>query len=123
MGTEQAEAAESETITGRQEVRGDAVLVTVAGEVDVESAPKLREWLEQAFGAGKKRVVLDLTGVQFFGSVGLALLVEYNGRGEADGVELRTVAPTRAVAGPLYLTTLDKVLKLYPDTAGALATS
>jgi anti-sigma B factor antagonist len=121
MGTEQAATAEGETITGRQEVRDDVVLVTVKGEVDVATAPKLREWLEEAFAAKKKSVVLDLTGVEFFGSVGLALLVEYNGRGETDGVELRTVAPARAVAGPIYLTTLDKVLKLYPDTAGALA--
>ncbi|MEO6088191.1 MAG: anti-sigma factor antagonist [Umezawaea sp.] len=121
MGTEQAEAAKSETITGRQEVRDDAVLVVVSGEVDVATAPKLREWLDQAFEEKKKYVVLDLIGVEFFGSVGLALLVEYNGRGEAEGIELRTVAPARAVAGPIYLTTLDKVLKLYPDTAGALA--
>jgi len=119
MGTEQAETVE--TITGRQEVRDDAVLVTVRGEVDVATAPKLRGWLDRAFGAKKKSVVLDLTGVEFFGSVGLALLVEYTGRGETDGVELRTVAPARSVAGPVYLTTLDKVLKLYPDTAGALA--
>ncbi len=123
MGTEQAEAADKQTISGRQEVRDDAVVVTVGGEVDVDTAPKLREWLDEAFAAGKSTVVLDLTGVEFFGSVGLAMLVEYNGRGETDGVELRTVAPARTVAAPIYLTTLDKVLKLYPDTAGALAAS
>ncbi|HEX6340598.1 STAS domain-containing protein [Umezawaea sp.] len=123
MGTEQAGTAENETITGSQEVRDEAVLVTVKGEVDVATAPRLRGWLEQAFAAKKASVVLDLTGVEFFGSVGLAILVEFHGRGELEGVELRTVAPARAVAGPLYLTTLDKVLKLYPDTAGALTAS
>ncbi|MCS7480691.1 STAS domain-containing protein [Umezawaea endophytica] len=123
MGTEQAAAADHETISGSQEVRDDVVLLTVKGEVDVATAPKLREWLDEAFAAKKSAVVLDLIGVEFFGSVGLAMLVEYHGRGELDEIELRTVAPARAVAGPIYLTTLDKVLKLYPDTAGALAAS
>jgi len=121
MGTEQAAEAENETISGRQEVRDAVVLLTVQGEVDVSTAPKLREWLDEAFAAKKPSVVLDLTGVDFFGSVGLAMLVEYHGRGETDEIQLRTVAPDRTVAGPIYLTTLDKVLNLYPDAAGALA--
>ncbi|MFD9738705.1 STAS domain-containing protein [Umezawaea sp. NPDC059074] len=121
MGTEQAEAAETETITGRHEVRDGVALVTVEGEVDVDTAPKVRDWLEEAFTADQPAVVLDLTGVTFFASVGLAMLVEFHGRGETEKIELRTVAPTRAVAAPIFLTTLDKVIKLYPDVDSAVA--
>ncbi|PRY37852.1 anti-sigma factor antagonist [Umezawaea tangerina] len=120
MATEQTDLVETEgteTITGRQEVRDGAVLLTVAGEVDATTAPKLRTWMDEAFATDASPVVLDLSGVTFFGSVGLAMLVEYTERGD-----LRTVAPSRAVAAPIYLTTLDQVLKLYPDVEGALKT-
>jgi anti-sigma B factor antagonist len=123
MGTEQAEAAGAETVTGRHEVRDGVALVTVEGEVDVDTAPKVRDWLDEAFDAKQKAVVLDLTGVTFFASVGLAMLVEFHGRGETERIELRTMAPTRAVAAPLFLTTLDRVINLYTDVDAAVAGS
>jgi hypothetical protein len=59
----------------RPEKRGDAVVVHVAGELDLASAPVLDELLVEAEAGDVSLVplVLDLTGVTFMASAGLAL--------------------------------------------------
>src|SRR4030081_410208 len=54
---------------------GDAVVLHVAGEVDVFTAPQLREALVGAIEEGSRDVVVDLQGVDFLDSTGLGVLV------------------------------------------------
>jgi anti-sigma B factor antagonist len=63
-----------------------AVLVTVSGELDADTAPELTPYLDH-LGARSGRVVLDLRGVTFCDSVGLATVVAVVGR----GADLRVV--------------------------------
>ena len=51
-----------------------AVVVTVRGEVDMETAPVLWDAVEQAFSAGD-RLVLDLSEMTFIDSSGLGVLI------------------------------------------------
>ena len=53
---------------------GDAVL-TVTGEVDLDTAPALREQLVELFQQGDRRIVLDMAQVEFLDSTGLGVLV------------------------------------------------
>jgi anti-anti-sigma factor len=110
--------------TGR-ELRDGAVVVRVRGEVDGTTAPLLREELTAAFreaGAGVP-VVVDLTGVGFFASIGMALLVEHHRLGESRNTPLRVVAPARSPLRALRAARLDRVFELYPDLPAALAAS
>src|SRR4030088_2006558 len=54
---------------------GDAVVLHVAGEVDVFTAPQLREALVGAIEEGSRDVVVDLQGGDLLGSTGLGVLV------------------------------------------------
>src|ERR1700704_889092 len=54
---------------------GDAVVLHVAGEVDVFTAPQLREALVGVIEEGGRDVVVDLQGVDFLDSTGLGVLV------------------------------------------------
>src|SRR5256885_8924798 len=54
---------------------GDVVVLHVAGEVDVFTAPQLREALVGAIEEGSRDVVVDLQGVDFLDSTGLGVLV------------------------------------------------
>ena len=54
---------------------GEAVVVTVRGEVDLATAPELESCLQRAFGAAPDGVVLDLEGLTFIDSSGLRVLV------------------------------------------------
>ncbi|HEX5587798.1 MAG TPA: STAS domain-containing protein [Acidimicrobiia bacterium] len=53
----------------------DELLVAVRGEIDMASAPQLRELLESAIEGGVTRVVLDCRGLEFLDSSGIGVLV------------------------------------------------
>jgi anti-sigma B factor antagonist len=53
----------------------DGLVLTVSGELDVATAPALRERLREATDAGVRRIVLDLCGVTFIDSLTLAAIV------------------------------------------------
>jgi anti-sigma B factor antagonist len=57
-----------------REVDGRAV-VAVGGEIDVYTAPQLRDAITELVGAGKFHIVIDLEGVEFLDSTGLGVLV------------------------------------------------
>jgi anti-sigma B factor antagonist len=50
-------------------------IVTVDGELDIVTAPVLRERLNTLAGAGVRRLVIDLSAVPFMDSVAVAALV------------------------------------------------
>ena len=82
------------------------VTVTVVGEVDTFTAPVLRASLDTQLEQQPKALVIDLCGVQFLGSAGLAVLVETQKSARSRDVALRLVANTRAVTRPLEVTGL-----------------
>ena len=57
-----------------REVDGRTV-VAVGGEIDVYTAPKLRDSITELVGAGTYDIVIDLEAVEFLDSTGLGVLV------------------------------------------------
>lgn len=107
------------------ERQADAVLLRVAGEVDSYTAPELRDRMAEAFADAQPAglpVVVDLSGIVFFGSSGLSVLVDYHTIGVDQGTPLRLVAPAGSVLRALRATTLDQMLELYFSVPEALAT-
>lgn len=56
-------------------VRDGKTIVAVGGEVDVYTAPRLRDQLTELVAAGAYHLVVDLEGVEFLDSTGLGVLV------------------------------------------------
>ena len=54
---------------------GDCAVLRVVGEVDLYTAPALRERLAELVAAGVTNVILDTGGVTFLDSSGLGVLV------------------------------------------------
>ena len=76
----------------------DLVVVTVAGEIDLGTAPVLRSALDQLTPG--QHVVVDCAGVQFIDSTGLHLIVTQSQRMSEAGGSLRlrhTSFPVRHV--------------------------
>ena len=96
---------------------GGAVTVTVVGEVDTFTAPVLRSSLDTQLEQQPRGLVIDLSGVQFLGSAGLAVLVETQKSARARDVELRLVATTRAVTRPLEVTGLIDLFTIVDGSA------
>jgi anti-sigma B factor antagonist len=102
-------------MTTQQTRIGAAVVVTVTGEVDMLTAPRLREAVRAALDDPRAgEVVIDLTAVTFLGSSGLAALVHARQDAARRGEPLRVVVDhARPVIQPIKVTGLDGVLALY----------
>jgi anti-sigma B factor antagonist len=66
-------------------------IVDVRGEIDVGSAPALREWLIRASDGGRRSVVVDLRGVEFLAISGLYVLCDEQQRMAAHRARLTVV--------------------------------
>ena len=100
--------------------RDDVVIVTVAGEVDVYTAPQLRSALEERVAAGQNKIVVDLQGVAFIDSTGLGVLVgQLKALRKVEG-SLRIVCSDERILRLLAITGLDQILPLHDSVDDAL---
>lgn len=63
-----------------EEPLNSGLVISVAGELDMATAPALRERLSRATAAGASALVLDLRGVTFMDSIGLAAILHARSR-------------------------------------------
>ncbi len=89
-------------------------LITVTGEVDLYTSPKLRTAILEAVPAAGAKVELNLSGVRYMDSSGVATLVEglRSARDHNKGFAL--VAPSAAVMKVLELAKLDSIFEVSP---------
>jgi anti-sigma B factor antagonist len=124
-GVEDRRPDREQLMTVRTEDRDDVLIMTVEGDVDGLTAPRLSLAVADAFRVLAGRVlVLDLTNVRFLGSTGLRTLRD--GTLEAvrhEGLQpLRIVVDqTRPVIRPIELAGLDQILALYHTVEDAIA--
>jgi anti-sigma B factor antagonist len=88
-----------------------AARVAVAGEVDVDTAPRMRDALLEAIADGEP-VVVDLSSVTFMDSTGLSALVVAHRAAEVSGIPLRLRGVPRQLMKLLTLTGLDGLLSV-----------
>jgi anti-sigma B factor antagonist len=104
----------------RVEQMSRGAVVVASGEIDVATAPTLREALLTASRASA-RVVLDLTGVTFLDSSGLAVLIQALKSGDHEHeVSPRLVGPSGLVRRVLDITRLSQKLPIHDTVAEAL---
>ena len=104
--------------------RAHVILLEVDGEVDSLTAPRLEAGLEAALAGASPDdtdVVVDLSGVTFLASSGLAVLIGAARRVSASDMRLHLVAASRAVTRPLEVTGADALFDVHADVAAALA--
>jgi len=87
-------------------------LVRVTGDVDVATAPRLREHLIRIVSDGQPNVVLDLDAVDFLDSTGLGVIVSALKRTRSHGGDLRLVCNRAALRRLFELTGLDLAMPL-----------
>ena len=104
----------------REEV-GRAVVFAVEGSVDIASSPELRGELRLAVEQKRERIVVDLGGVAFVDSSGLATLIEaLQGTSRYDG-KLVLCSLGKNVLGVFQLANLDNIFTLAENRKDALA--
>ena len=99
--------------------RDGCVVLTVSGEVDLGTAPRLRETLVGVVADGHKHVVVDLSATEFLDSTGLGALVAGFKRLRAHQGDMRLVCTTDRIRKVFELTRLDRVLPLFESVEDA----
>ena len=101
---------------------GDWTVIDVSGEVDLFTAPKLRERIVELVDAGQYRIAVNMEGVEFMDSTGLGVLVAGLKRVKDKDGTLALVAPREPVRRVLHITGLDEVFPIsdtLQDATGA----
>ncbi|WP_405854027.1 STAS domain-containing protein [Streptomyces sp. NBC_00090] len=94
-------------------------LLTPVGELDHHTAELLRDPLDAALDAGRSRLVVDCTGLDFCDSTGLNVLLGARLRADAAGGGVHLVGMRPAVARVFQITGAEAVFTLHDtlDTA------
>ena len=91
----------------------DGTVVEVTGEIDVDTAPRMREVLDAALETGDP-VVIDMHGVTFMDSTGFGVLVLVNLRALRIGTPVVLRAVPARIRNLLALLGLEAVLAVEP---------
>ncbi|WP_367128477.1 STAS domain-containing protein [Saccharothrix sp. HUAS TT1] len=97
------------------------VVAAVHGDFDVDHYREVREGLFTCLNGRASALVVDLGDVGFFGSMGIAVLVEARQRADVVGAGFAVVAARRAVARPMRVTDTEGVLRVHRTQDEALA--
>jgi anti-sigma B factor antagonist len=97
------------------------VVVAPTQRIDAFSAPTLRAALDQQLAGGARRFVLDLSGVPFIDSAGMAVMVSLLKRARELGGDVRLVWPSEEAARRIIkLTKFDRVFTMAESAEVAL---
>ena len=103
----------------RQE--NDHIIIEVSGEIDVYTAPKLRECITGLVDEGHRDLVVDLEKVEFMDSTGLGVLVGGLKRVRTHEGSLALVCTQERLLKIFRITGLSKVFPIHDSQSAALS--
>ena len=103
-----------------EQLEGDRYVISLAGEVDLYTAPEFKAQLLDVIGKGGKQVVVDFTDTTFIDSTTLGVLVGGVKRLRTTDGELSLVCSDRNITKIFEITGLDRVFTIYPTRDEAI---
>lgn len=101
--------------------QGEFSIISVEGEVDVFTAPKLREQLIGLVDRGEYKIVVDLEQVEFLDSTGLGVLVAGLKRVKTQSGLLAIACTKEKILKIFRVTGLTKVFPIYDSVDEAIS--
>jgi anti-sigma B factor antagonist len=98
-----------------------AALLTLRGEIDVYTAPRLRQAIIDLVDGGATRIVVDMEKVDFLDSTGLGVLVGGLKRVKMKDGSLAIVTTQDKILKIFDITGLNKVFAIHPSVEAAAA--
>ena len=100
--------------------RGDCDVLTLRGEIDVYTAPRLRQAIIDLVEGGARRIVVDMQAVDFLDSTGLGVLVGGLKRVKIQEGELSIVTGQDKILKIFDITGLNKVFSIHDSLDSAV---
>ena len=104
-----------------EQLSEDTYVISLAGEVDLYTAPEFKQQLLEVIGQGGKRVVIDFSNTTFIDSTTLGVLVGGVKRLRSADGQLSLVCSDRNITKIFEITGLDRVFSISPTRDEALA--
>jgi anti-sigma B factor antagonist len=95
------------------------VVIAPEGEIDLNSSALVKEQLEPVISEKRARVIVDLSGVSYIDSSGLAVFIEAMQRVQAYGGTFVLCGLRESVNHIFNIARLDQVFLIFPDRAAA----
>ncbi|MDI6626568.1 MAG: STAS domain-containing protein [Rhodococcus sp. (in: high G+C Gram-positive bacteria)] len=97
---------------------GDAIVLSVKGEVDLATASDLAQHIERAMRSSPTAMIVDLSRVSFLASVGMSVLIA--ARRKACCTTPLVVVAAGPTGRPMHLVGLDASIPIFTDVESAL---
>jgi anti-sigma B factor antagonist len=98
-----------------------ATIIAVGGEIDVYTAPKLRDKITELVADGTYDIIVDMESVEFLDSTGLGVLVGGLKKVRAHDGSLQLICTQDRLLKIFRITGLAKVFVIHDSADGALA--
>ena len=92
------------------ESRNGVARLALSGELDMESAHQLSEWIDWAEHDGAATIMLDLRGLTFIDSSGLRAFIQAHDRAHSNGHQVLLVGATEAARRLFEMTGTEHML-------------
>lgn len=96
---------------------GDHAIIELKGEVDIYTAPSLRETIVDTVEKGRYKIAVDLNEVVFLDSTGLGVLVGGLKRVKQHDGELGIICNQEKIMRIFKITGLTKVFEMYDSVS------
>jgi anti-sigma B factor antagonist len=100
---------------------GGRTVIEVGGEIDVYTAPRLRERIAELVADGHHHLVIDMENVDFLDSTGLGVLVGGLKKVRAQDGSMQLICTQERLLKIFRITGLAKVFAIHGSQAEALA--
>ena len=99
----------------------DTYVLSLTGELDISTSDRFERELDELLDGGARRLVVDLLGITFLGSVGLGLLTRAAKRTRAVAGECIVVSDDPRVLRVFEITGLDRIFRIERSLMEAVA--
>lgn len=103
-------------------IEPDIMLVQITGRISLgRDCEDVEYAVDELIRANRKKVVFDLSQIDYVDSMGVGILVMCGGKMKAAGGELRLASLQPRIAELMKMTKLDQVFPFYSTAAAAIA--
>lgn len=96
------------------------LVIRLSGALTAEAAPVLRQELDRRIDGGGKRVVLELSGLRYVASAGIAVFIAAQKRLRAAGGDLHLAKPSEGLKEVLQVLNLSAIMRIHGSVEAAI---
>ncbi len=106
----------------KEKKQNDVAIYAITGEIDITTSPDVRKVFDRIIKEKVPKVILNLQGVNYIDSSGLATLVEGLQRLKTYGGKMKLTNLSGKVKSLFEITKLERLFEIYPEEEKAVET-